>query len=518
MDATKVFTLTTFLKAGYSGLLWQTSEEVRAEAEIAAAAEETKRRVLVYSITEGLLDVAKGDKLCGEDPVEALEVISKEKRPLAILRDFHMVLESPTVIRKLRDVLRLLKATGGAVIIVGSVSKIPIELSREITVLPTGLPGPETLGLVLDAVLEGVERNRAIIPGPVDREKILSAAAGLTTHEAENAFALSLVETSKTLPGEAKDTSKKGFVDPAIVTRVKVDSLKKSGILEYYPATESLDSIGGLETLKAWLRKRTKAFTKDATKYGLPAPKGILLAGPPGTGKSLSAKCVSSGWGYPLLRLDVGKVFGSLVGQSEAAMREAIATAEAMAPSILWLDEIEKAFAGAAGGGQYDSGVGSRVFGTFLTWLSEKTSSVFVIATANNVTSLPAELIRKGRFDEIFAVSLPDEEERKKIFEIHIAKRGRKPESFKLDAAVESTEGFSGAELESCVVSSMYDAFEEGREFTTGDVVANVKATIPLSRSMKTTIEAMKAWADTYARPAGKLKESAKTEGRKVSI
>jgi SpoVK/Ycf46/Vps4 family AAA+-type ATPase len=502
--------LATLLRAGYAGIMWVTSEEQRAEAEISMATETVERTLFVWSATQGLVNVKRsGQKLGCEDPMEMLDAIGKEKTPVVVLRDFHPFFDSPMIVRKVRDLLRVFRAEGGAIIFLGPVQKIPTELTREITLLPTGLPDAETLGRVLDGVVNGVSGGKVAALDTATRDKVLGAAAGLTTIEAENAFALSLVETAKT---------GKATADPGIVTRQKIETLKKSGILEYYPAVESIENIGGLATLKDWLRKRTKTFTKDAAQYGLPAPKGILLAGPPGTGKSLTAKATSSMWGLPVLRLDVGKVFQPLVGQSEQTMREAIDTAEAMSPCILWLDELEKAFAGAAGGGQYDSGVGSRVFGTFLTWMSEKTSPVFVMATANNVTSLPPELIRKGRFDEIFALDLPTADEREAILAIHLAKRKRNPGKFDIKVLAAEAEEFSGAELESCVVGAMYSGFEAGREFSTADVAEEIRATTPLARSMKEVVGRMRDWARTYARPAGQAQGQAEAKGRRATV
>ncbi|HXE72557.1 MAG TPA: AAA family ATPase, partial [Candidatus Nitrosotenuis sp.] len=274
------------------------------------------------------------------------------------------------------------------------------------------------------------------------------------------------------------------------------------GILDYFSAQESLESVGGLENLKEWLRKRSRAFTDEARSFGLPPPKGVLLLGVQGCGKSLCARAVSNVWGLPLLRLDVGKIFSSLVGSSEENVRRAIATAESVAPCILWVDEIEKALAGGSASGELDSGTTARVFATFLTWLQEKTAPVFVIATANKIENLPPELMRKGRFDDIFFVDLPSAPERREIFAIHIAARGRQPAAFDLDLLAGLSEGFSGSEIEQAVVAALYEAFDRGRDLITDDLVRVLESAVPLSRTMEGPIAALRRWAAGRARAA----------------
>src|ERR1051326_9216026 len=233
-----------------------------------------------------------------------------------------------------------------------------------------------------------------------------------------------------------------------------------------------------MNLLKDWMRKRNGAFGQKARDFGLPAPKGILLLGVQGCGKSLCCKAVASAWRLPLLRLDVGKIFGGIVGQSEDNMRRAIRTAESIAPTILWLDELEKGFAGTQSSGISDGGTTARVFASFITWLQEKTASVFVVATANRIEDLPPELLRKGRFDEIFFVDLPGEAERREIFEIHIRKRKRDPEKFDLNTLAAASVGYSGAEIEQAIVSALYDAFDQGRDITTDDILANIRNSV----------------------------------------
>ena len=295
-----------------------------------------------------------------------------------------------------------------------------------------------------------------------------------------------------------------GTISPYIVMHEKKNIIKKSGVLEYYDLTDSLSSVGGLGNLKKWLKLRGRAFTDEATDFGLPTPKGVLIIGIPGTGKSLVSKCIGMEWSMPVLRLDVGSLFGSLVGQSEGNMRKALKTAESLAPCVLWIDELEKSFGQQ---GSLDGGTSTRVFGYFLSWMQEKKSQVFVVATANDVTSLPPEMLRKGRFDELFFVDLPTVFERIEILKIHIARLGRSPENFELDQIAKASKNFSGAELESVVIESLYKGFYADREPTTEDMLAAVETTVPLHDTMKENITQLRSWASGRAVPAGSLEQ-----------
>ena len=323
----------------------------------------------------------------------------------------------------------------------------------------------------------------------------MQAALGLTLGEAENVFAKIIVKDGR-LSGD----------DVNEVFAEKQQIIRKSGLLEYYATDETFSNVGGLAALKDWLQKRTIAFTDEARAFGLPAPKGILMLGVQGCGKSLCAKAVSCLWQLPLLRFDIGRMFGSLVGSSEENVRRAIAVAESVAPAILWVDEIDKAFAGAQGSGISDGGTTARVFGTFLTWLSEKTAPVFVVATANDISQLPPELLRKGRLDEIFFVDLPTKEERKEIFNIHLGKRGRDPQPFDLDSLVACSENFGGAEIEQAVISALYDAFYARHELATQHILEALLQTVPLARTMDEQIGRLRSWAVGRARHASAVR------------
>ena len=323
------------------------------------------------------------------------------------------------------------------------------------------------------------------------RERLLQAALGLTLGEAENVFAKIIVKDER-LSGE----------DVNEVFAEKQQIIRKSGLLEYYATNESFTNVGGMTVLKEWLDKRAIAFTAEARAFGLPAPKGILMLGVQGCGKSLCAKAVSTLWQLPLLRFDMGRMFGSLVGSSEENVRRAIAVAESVAPAILWVDEIDKAFAGSQGSGATDGGTTARVFGTFLTWLSEKTAPVFVVATANDISQLPPELLRKGRLDEIFFVDLPSRDERLEIFRIHVTKRGRDVAHFDLAALADASPNFSGAEIEEAINSALYDAFYAHGELSTPQILTALAQTVPLAKTMDEQISRLRSWADGRARNA----------------
>jgi SpoVK/Ycf46/Vps4 family AAA+-type ATPase len=371
--------------------------------------------------------------------------------------------------------------------------KVPTELEKEIAVIDYRLPDRNELSGIIERITKSLDNasKLEVLKSPEKLEKIAEAALGLTAEEAENVFAKSLVE--------------KGQFDIEIVLSEKEQIIRKSGVLEYYHANEKMQEVGGLEELKDWLVKRGKAFTPKAREFGLPEPRGILLLGIPGCGKSLTAKAIAGMWQLPLLKLDVGKVFSSYVGSSEENVRRAVQTAESIAPCILWLDEMEKGFSGLGSSGMTDGGTTARVFGTFLTWLQEKKSAVFVVATSNNVSQLPPELLRKGRFDEIFYVDLPTKEERKEILKIHLEKRKRDIAGFDLEKIGRETHGFSGSELEEVIVSGLYDAFNRDEELMHRHLEKVIKTMIPLSQTMEEQIRGIRDWAKLRARRASNI-------------
>jgi SpoVK/Ycf46/Vps4 family AAA+-type ATPase len=356
--------------------------------------------------------------------------------------------------------------------------------------------------------VKGNAKLKTNINGPM-REKIVHALLGLTLAEAENVLAKTLV-------------AHRGFGPESleVINAEKKQIIRKSGLLEYYETDETIDSVGGLSSLKSWLLKRTVALSDQARAYGLPAPKGVLLLGVQGCGKSLMAKTISNIWRLPLLRFDVGRVFGSLVGSSEQNVRRAIQVAESVAPVVFWIDEIDKAFRGSRGsGGSTDAGTSARVFSTFLTWMSEKKTSVFVVATANDISALPPELLRKGRFDEIFFVDLPSRQERQEVFRVHLGKKKIDPAKFDLETLADASEGYSGAEIEEAIISTMFDAFYDKQELTSRRLLDSLRQTVPLSRTMRENIEELRQWSVGRARPAaGPDARLEKQEQRKIEI
>ncbi len=392
---------------------------------------------------------------------------------------------------------------------VSPVSALPPDLEKVVTIVDFALPDEDEIRSLLDGM---VDMNRQsgrikVTASEDDLERLTKAAVGLTLAEAENAFARGMVNDGE-LSGD----------DVEVILEEKRQTIRKSGVLEFVRAEGSLDGVGGLENLKRWLKKRDDAWLDAAKAWGLPEPKGVLITGVPGCGKSLTAKCVAGAWGLPLLRLDVGRVFAGLVGSSEQNMRSAIRTAEAIAPCVLWVDEIEKGFAGAAAGASGDSGTGQRVFGTFLTWLQDKTRPVFAIATANNIDHLPPEFLRKGRFDEIFFVDLPTIIEREQIWSLHLSKHYAGTLAAKNGVAVDdalvrsltgASEGYSGAEIEQAVIAALFDAYAERRPMEEDDLVRAISNMVPLEVTQAEAITRIREWANVRAVAATAAEHSA---------
>jgi AAA+ superfamily predicted ATPase len=477
-----------------------TPEERRAEALIIRPVAEAWRdgRVYSWSITQGYAasDDEEDRDMAAPDPLAALEVVARHPEPaLFVLKDFHRHLDSTPVVRRLRELAMELLGTGKHVVLLTPLLRPPEELEREITLIDLAPPDLDELGALLDGVEEGLgDEAYRIELTPAGRERLLRAALGLTAAEAESVFARALVND-----GRLTDD------DLSVVLAEKKQAVRRSGILEFYEAEEGMEQVGGLDVLKAWLMKRYQGFSEDARAYGLSEPRGALLLGVQGCGKSLVAKAVSQAWKMPLLRLDVGRVFGRYIGESEAGIRTAIRTAEAVAPSILWIDEIDKGFAGSMGD-SHDTGVSARVLGTFLTWLQEKKKPVFVLATANSIRNLPPELLRKGRFDELFFIDLPAPAEREAIFRVHLIRRRRDPALFDLAGLAAAAAGCTGAEIEQAINEALHDAYADGRrEPTTADLYVSLREIVPIAVTMKESIQAMRRWAENRARRASSI-------------
>ena len=499
----------TLVRARYPIIYIVSWEEKRVEDALKSIATARGKKVYTWTITQGMGFNSHPRDDSSRDPLAALDfVIDSHDQAVFVLKDFHSYIGDNTIIRRLRDLTYALKTSYKTLIILSPTLKLPPELEKEITVVDYPLPDIEALDKLLEGIVQSVKGNAQlnIDLNPDGREKVLKAAQGLTATEAENVFAKSLVE-------------KRGF-DIDVIFSEKEQIVRKSGMLEFYPAAEEFADVGGMDSLKSWLEMRSLAFSQKARDFGLPQPKGIMLLGVQGCGKSLCCKAVASLWKLPLLRMDVGKIFSGLVGSSEENVRRAIRIAESVSPAILWIDELEKGFAGTQSSAYSDAGTTSRVFGSFITWLQEKTEPVFVVATANDISQLPPELMRKGRFDEIFFVDLPSPAERKEIFDIHLKKRKREPSNFDLELLAAKATGYSGAEIEQAVIDALYLAFGENRDLHSEDIVTCIEQSVPLSMTMKEQIDGLRDWASHRCRPAslGAPEELPSLQSRKLEF
>ena len=451
----------------------------------------------VYGLVQILPDKTEKRIERMQNPLEVLAYILNSKKSgeknIFVLDDINNHIDRDEVKLMFRKIAEATNNNTHAIIL-SSIYRLPAELEKYITVLQIPLPKRNELGEVLDIV---AKQSKVELKTNL-RNRLIDAALGMTSMEADLAYCLASV--------------KDGFDDksPFTVSSEKEQIIRKSGILDYFPKNESLKDVGGMENLKEWLKKRQLAYDKEARDWGLKEPKGLLLLGVPGCGKSLIAKSIASSWNMPLLRLDVGKVFQGIVGSSEDNIRKAIATAEAVAPCVLWIDEIEKGLSGVQSSGATDGGVTSRIFSTILTWMQEKTAPVFVVATANNINQLPPELLRKGRFDEIFFVDLPSQKEKENIFSIHLQKNRQNVSSFALDILAQKAEGFNGAEIEECVKEAMFTAYVESQESNIAPklqmihILDAIKNTVPLSKTMEKQITDLRKFAVSRAKNASK--------------
>ncbi|MDE7252969.1 MAG: AAA family ATPase [Acetatifactor sp.] len=476
--------LTKYIDAGFPMLYIRTYEEEKADRHILAAA--GRREVLEWNGADGFVNFKTKVPFIQNQSLESTLAFLKNgkelDRKLLVVKDAIKEFETGKITSLLKEIARKIRIgdIDTTVIIVSSELQIPKELESLITVMELGLPDEKEIYTIIEKFLEenGID---GVFQGLLD--EMSTAFKGLSESEIRNLLSLAISSD-----GELTRKSLQLIFDQ------KQQMILKAGILEMVPLKESIDDIGGLENLKEWLQKKATVFKdiKKATEFGVTMPKGVLIAGVPGCGKSLSAKAAGKLFDVPLLRLDMGRLMGKYVGESEENMRKAIQLAEAISPCVLWVDELEKAFAGI-GSGAGGSDVTTRLFGAFLTWMQEKTSPAFVVATANDITKLPPELMRKGRFDEIFYVALPNPEERGKIFEIHLKKR-RKDDVKEIDMEklVEETEGYSGADIEGVVGESVENAFVRGSQrLTTNDIADCIKHTQSLSEIMKEPLKEM---------------------------
>lgn len=476
--------------AGYPVLLLQTYEEERWENEIAEMALELERGLVTWSATGG--------------PRPPLAPCSQVPRPLEflaqipdypgdhlfLLKDLHPYLSDPAVVRKIRDLLTTLREQRKTLLMMSPVDNMPTELAKDVSVIDLPLPGPDEVRAELQSLFDRVE-GLAVRPSLREEDHLIKAVLGLTMVEARHAF-------SQVLQG-CEEINDDVYAQLVAEKRRMVQG---SNLLEFFDLEEGIGDIGGLDGLKEWILQRSEAFTADAQTRGVSNPKGVLLAGVQGCGKSLSAKAIARILGFPLVRMDLGNLLESSRGSSEQNLRDVLRLMEMIAPSVLWLEEIDKAFAGIGDEAQQTDATLSRILGRFLTWLQEHSKPVFVVATANNVSSLPPEMLRRGRFDELFFVDLPNYDERQAIFEIHLSKRGWKPAKFDIEQLASDTEGYSGAEIEQIVNSALIESFAQNRMLAQADLDESRERTVPLSVTMEDEIFSLREWARGRCRPA----------------
>jgi len=501
--------LLDYMSAGYPCLFLRTSENTQAaEALVRSTVESYFPDVMlgVWKVTSGLV-VEKHDGSSVEkaqDLIDALAFVETSDEPIvAVFHNVRQFISNYAVIQQMSDSIMSARLVGSHIILLGPDLDLPPELRNLVTFIDLPLPSREEIEEEYRKIITAYEAD---IKLNGDKEELIRAAAnaavGLDRMGAENAIALSLATSNG--------------IDLRVIQLQKENEVRKSE-LDFVRVEETLNDVGGFSALKEWLQRRKRAFSDKAREYGLPYPKGILIVGPAGTGKSLVAKATASYLQLPCLRLDMGKMFRSLVGESEATVRSALQVAEAVSPVVLWIDEIEKGLAGARGSGELDSGVTARVVSTILTWLQETKKPVMLVATANDVTTLPSMVYRKGRLDEVWATDLPTVEEREEIFEIHLRKRGRDPENFDIPLLAARTEDFVGAEIEGVIVDAMFSAFDKDREFTTKDILRSVKETVPQAQRSAEEVKATREWVKTRARlVGGSPTESSRGKVRKL--
>jgi len=499
--------LTNYFKAGYPCLAVISTEEKRVQRDIVSASLAIKRNVIVWSASEGLMHVKNNQQVPDtEDLLAAMRNIqsSQNEDTIYIMRDVHQWAfdRDPIMARYLRDIITDAPARGCCIVIIAPEFAPFSTIENLVTMIEYDLPSEEDLMDIAKSILDQVKKSFDVVP------EVIKALSGLSTTEAENALALSLIES--------------GNFIPEIIYREKVAAVKRTGRLQIVdPDPRGLDAIGGLENLKAWILKRKDSYSKDAADYGIKTPKGVLLVGVPGTGKSLSAKAIGTALGVPTLRLDIGSLFNSLVGESELRTREALRLADAMAPCVLFVDECDKGLAGSQGSGSNDGGTARKVFGTLLQWMQDKTKPVFCVMTANQVEFLPPEFLRRGRFDELFTVDLPHEKEREQIAAVVLKKLKRDPAKFDLTAIAAATNTYTGVEIESAIEDSLYLGYADNRrEITTDDIVKSAKEVTPISKIMPEKIDAIRRWGEGSAKPASSNSKSStvSTSTRKIQV
>ena len=473
------------LKARYPIVYIVTNEEERIEYLIKYCSKKyVTRTYYSWDFIDGYQGNPNDTGFAARNPLEALDLIDKltpETASIFVLKDYDNFLKDLSVIRKLKNLSRSLKTQPKNIVIVSSELNIPDSLKEFVTLLEFPLPSYSEILEELNRLTSALQQDLK----PETLDNIATACQGLSLERIRRVLSKVIAKY-----GEIDDSS------PTLILQEKKQIIQQTQLLEFCLTDKSLSDLGGLDNFKDWLKLRSKAFSQEAIEYGLPYPKGLLLVGVQGTGKSVAAKIIAHEWKLPLLRLDFGRLFASLIGQSEQRVRKMIEIAEALAPCVLWVDEIDKAFAGSQSSG--DSGTTSRVLATFITWLAEKTSPVFVVSTANNIEFIPPEILRKGRFDEMFFLNLPTDEEREAIFSVHLERfRPDSLEKFQLPILSKLSKDFSGAEIEQVVIEAMRLGFNEGREFTNEDILVSIQNLVPLARTKSKELDQLKEWSES---------------------
>ncbi len=488
--ASAVHDLKTLVMSFHPAVAIDTAEEDRVERIVDAVAEDLNLPVYVWTMNRGLVRKPAGPgeshRTTAEPGALLAHLASLKVEALFVLKDLARHLGEPAAARAFRDVTAAWAQRCATLIVTGAGHSFPPDLDSDVVHFDLSLPSPKELGDVIDAVLHSMAARRPtrVELAPEEREDVFRALQGMTLNQARQAVARAMLSDGSLSAADIPE-----------LLETKAAALGDDGVLEYYPAEDNDFDLGGFERLVQWLRRARVGFRPEAAELNLTPPKGLLLVGVQGCGKSLAAKWVAREWSLPLLKLDAGRLYNKYIGETERNLRRAIQVAESMAPAVLWIDEIEKAFAGSKVGVDQDGGVSQRILATFLTWMQEKESEVFVVATANDVLVLPPELLRKGRFDEIFFVDLPDDDERMAIFEIHLRLRKQNPALFDLPALATATQGFSGAEIEQVVIASLYGALHNEALLDTALLLEEAANTRPLSVSRREDIERLRAMA-----------------------
>ncbi len=488
--STSVHDLRTLIRSSHPLVVIETVEEERVLALLQSVTAQERMPLFEWSITRGLTRADEGATLSKmtATPLAVLQHLhGLTVEAVFWLKDLGPHLQEPAVCRQLREVAGIYSRSRATCVLTGQPISLPMDLDKIAVRLELKLPDRDELQSMLRSLLQSLGPRTPARPRSTTQasDVILRALQGMTLHQARQIIAQCIVERGSLSPGDVQT-----------ILQRKVQAIKDGGLLEYYPVEDNRFELGGFTNLKSWLDRAQVGFTAEAKALNLTPPRGIMLVGVPGCGKSLAAKAIAREWKLPLLKLDAGRLFDKFVGESEKNFRKAIEMAESLSPIVLWIDEIEKAMVAGGGSGDADAGLSRRLFGAFLTWLQEKQQDVFVVATANNLSSLPPELLRKGRFDEIFFVDLPDDTERESIWKIHLGLRKQDSKAFDLSKIVSASDGFSGSEIEQAVVAALYRALHQKTPLTTDLLIEELTQTIPLSVTRREDIDALRQTAE----------------------